>query len=157
MIKKNSLIAGSLAAIALLLAFPALATPKEKAPDVRDALKQWVAAVESGSVDDITDLYDSHAVMISAFRQLPVTTHAELVRYYRKVEANPDAKIDIIEQHPRTFGNFAVNSGLYTFHYTEDGEPVTVPARFTFVYILEGGKWVIIDHHSSLVPGGKER
>lgn len=142
-------------AVVLLIATPALA--KTKAPDVRDALKQWVSAVESGSVDDITDLYDAHAVMISAFQQKPITTHEALVKYYRKVEGNSGIKIDIIEQHPRRYGNIAVNSGRYTFHDVEDGEPTDMPARFTFVYILKDGKWIIVDHHSSLVPGGKER
>ena len=109
--------------------------------------------MESGSVDDVTDLYDSHAVLISAFQEKPITTHFALVKYYHRVESNPGIKIDINEQHPHVYGNFAINSGLYTFHDIEDGEPVATPARFSFTYILKDGKWVIIDHHASRMPG----
>jgi uncharacterized protein (TIGR02246 family) len=137
--------------LSLLFSFPAFAQ-KEKAPDVKEALAAWVAAVESGDADSIVDLYDPRAIMISTFAQKPMLSHGAMMKYYKKVVSNPDIKIDVEEQHPRSFGNTAVNTGLYTFHYTEDGEPVTIPARFSFTYVLRDGKWMIVDHHSSRVP-----
>jgi hypothetical protein len=61
-------------------------------------------------------------------------------------------RVEVQETHPRRFGNMAVNTGRYTLSYTQEGEEVVVPARFTFTYQLQGGKWIIVDHHSSAVP-----
>jgi hypothetical protein len=123
-----------------------------KTPDVSNALKQWEAAVESRSVERIVAFYDRKAIMFPAFATKPITTRTQLTEYYKKVVSNPDVKVEITETHPRQFGNVALNSGLYTLSYTQEGEQVVIPSRFSFTYILSGGNWVIVDHHSSKVP-----
>ena len=45
--------------------------------------------------------------------------------------------------------NSAVDSGLYTFRFT-DGS--SVRARYTFAYKRVGGDWLISSHHSSAMP-----
>jgi uncharacterized protein (TIGR02246 family) len=148
----------SLVVFLLLMASPAIAreqAPEAKEhtrPDVSQALTEWVTAIEGQSAENIIKLYDKNAVMISTFAQAPITTHKGLLAYYKKVVANPDAEVDVTETHPRVFGNMAVNSGQYVFHYTQDGESVTIPARFSFTYILRDSRWIIVDHHSSRVP-----
>lgn len=146
MIKQT--VMGALLALSLW-AQPASA---DDAPEVKAALQEWVAAVESGSVDNIMALYDNHAIMFSAFALRPLETPRELRGYYQKVVDNPDIKVTVTDQHPRRFDDVALNSGLYTLSYTQDGEPVSLPSRFSFTYILRNGKWVIVDHHSSKVP-----
>lgn len=139
-----------IACAVLLFTFTAQAADK---PDVNAALTEWVTALEARDADKIVALYDKDAIFFSTFAVKPMKTQAERLAYYKKVVANPDIKIDIVESHPHIFGDVAINSGLYTFHHTQEGEEVTVPARFSFAYMLQGGKWVIIDHHSSKVPG----
>jgi hypothetical protein len=126
-------------------------------PDVSTFLTDWVAAVESHDAAKVVALYDNDAIFFSTFAVAPMKTQAERLAYYKKVVAEPDIKIDIVESHPHVFGDVAINSGLYTFHYTQDGEPVTIPARFSFAYMLKGDKWMIIDHHSSKMPGKGEK
>lgn len=139
-------------ALMLMLAAPAVAREMPN-PDVNAAISQWKAAVESGSADAIMKLYDNSAIMISTFAQNPMTKRADIYSYYKKVVENPDIKVEISETHPRTVGNnVAVNTGRYTLSYKQDGEPVVIPARFSFVYELKEGRWMIIDHHSSRVP-----
>jgi len=46
----------------------------------------------------------------------------------------------------------ALVSGLYTFRVNEGGAPVVIPARYSFVYEKDDGKWMIVEHHSSKVP-----
>jgi hypothetical protein len=121
-------------------------------PDVDSAIMDWKEAVEGGDAKAIVALYDKNAVMISTFVQNPITSNAALLGYYKKVVANPDVRVEIEEEHPRQFGNMAVNTGRYTLSYTQEGEDVVVPARFSFTYQLQGKKWIIIDHHSSAVP-----
>lgn len=133
---------------AFLLAHPAHAITF----DAGQPLKDWVAAVESGSLDAIMKLYDQDAVMISTFAQHPLTKRDQIMGYYKKVVSNPDIDVVVSESHPRLFGNMAINTGEYTLNYTQDGEPVSIPARFSFTYRLRGDAWIIVDHHSSRVP-----
>jgi uncharacterized protein (TIGR02246 family) len=135
--------------------FPSFAYAQAKTPDVKAALSEWVQRVETGTVDDIVSLYDKDSVMLSAFAVAPMTSHDQLRGYYKKVVMEPNRKVDVTTQDVRQFGNVATNTGLYVFHFEQDGEPVDVPARFTFVYVLKDGKWSIISHHSSRVPGTK--
>ena len=121
-------------------------------PTVASALTTWESAVESGSIDKIMALYDKEAIMFSVFAVKPLETPKALREYYKKVVANPDINVTVTETHPRQFGNVAINSGLYTLSYTQDGETVTIPSRFSFTYLLKDGKWMIVDHHSSKVP-----
>lgn len=125
---------------------------KAGVPEVGSALKNWKEAVEGGDAEAIVRLYDKKAIMISTFVQNPLTDNTALLGYYKKVVANPDVRVEIEEEYPRKFGDIAVNTGRYTLSYTQEGEEVVVPARFSFVYQLQGKKWVIVDHHSSAVP-----
>ncbi len=121
-------------------------------PEVEDALMAWKEAVEGGDAEAIVRLYDKKAIMISTFVQKPITSREALLAYYKKVVANPDVRVEVDEEYPRRFGNMAINTGTYTLSYTQEGEEVVVPARYSFVYQLQGKKWVIVDHHSSAVP-----
>ncbi|MEK6746728.1 MAG: DUF4440 domain-containing protein [Pseudomonadota bacterium] len=125
---------------------------KAGAPDVGSAIQDWKSAVEGRDVEAIAALYDKNAIMISTFVQNPLTTNKALTGYYKKVVSNPDVRVEIEEEHPRRFGDMAVNTGKYTLSYTQEGEEVAVPARFSFTYQLQGKKWMIVDHHSSAVP-----
>jgi len=41
---------------------------------------------------------------------------------------------------------------MITFSYTNDGETKTLPARYSFACVKNGGRWLIVDHHSSAMP-----
>jgi uncharacterized protein (TIGR02246 family) len=140
--------------LAALFATPAIAKPSAK-PDVSAALEQWVDALEANDAEKTVALYDKDAVFFSTFATKSLNTQEERLAYYKKVVENPDIVIDIVEQHPRAYGDVAVNSGLYDLSYTQEEEEVTIHSRFSFTYILRGGKWVIVDHHSSKMPGSK--
>ena len=44
-------------------------------------------------------------------------------------------------------------AGFYDFSRpTADGQPVVVPARFSFVMVKKDGIWKIAHHHSSVRP-----
>jgi hypothetical protein len=64
----------------------------------------------------------------------------------------PNLKVSFGDQLIRVHGNAAVNTGYYTFSFTKDGETKSLPARYSFTYVKNGDRWVIVDHHSSAVP-----
>ena len=43
----------------------------------------------------------------------------------------------------RVWGDTAANTGSYTFTDMRDGQTVRRPARFSFVFRLVNGRWVI--------------
>ena len=87
----------------------------------------------------------THSVFISIENLL---TDEEIEDYFVRFLANgPVGKID--EGNIRTFGEMAINSGIYTFTF-KDGAAVS--ARFTFVYRWNGQRWLIVEHHSSQMP-----
>ncbi len=143
--------------LVLLCVLPATGFAQNKTPDVGAALTEWVHAIEAHDAPKVVALYDKDSVMLSAFAVDPITTHAALLEYYKKVVAEPQIDINVTKQDPRVSGNVAVNTGLYTFHWVQDGETMDIPARFSFVYVLKDGKWSIISHHSSRVPGSAKK
>jgi hypothetical protein len=64
----------------------------------------------------------------------------------------PSYKAVLGEQRIRIYGDIAISTGTYTFSETRDGKDIVRPARYSFVYRNRGGRWMIIDHHSSAVP-----
>jgi len=34
----------------------------------------------------------------------------------------------------------------------QNGESKTFPARYSFTYVKNGDRWMIVDHHSSAMP-----
>jgi hypothetical protein len=56
------------------------------------------------------------------------------------------------DQAIRVYGDTAVNSGTYTWSFTRDGVPRSLPARYSFTYVRQAGRWMIVDHHSSVLP-----
>ena len=121
--------------------------------DVRAALQQWVAALASGQGEaPVAALYAPDAILLSTFNPIPLDTPSGIAGYFRALTQNPNLKAEIQTEKIVMLGDGAANSGLYTFSFTRDGKEVRVPARFVFVYRRDAGRWLIVSHHSSVVP-----
>jgi uncharacterized protein (TIGR02246 family) len=136
----------------VLLGVPALvpAGPKE---DVAAATQAWVAAYDSRDPARITALYDPETVFWGTSAKTVSASPGAIAEYFKDAGKRPNARVTLGEQHIRVYGDVAVNTGAYTFSDVRDGQNVTTPARYTFVYRHRDGKWWIVDHHSSRVPG----
>ena len=140
--------------IALIIVFgipaPAPAGPRE---DVAAATQAWIDAMNSHDPERVYALYDSEAVLWGT-RSPALRDNPAAVRDYFNILRTVDPSYKVIpgEQRIRVYGDIAVNSGTYTFSEVRDGKPTTRPARFSFVYRNRGGRWLIVDHHSSAVP-----
>jgi uncharacterized protein (TIGR02246 family) len=138
------------ALLALACPTSAPAGPKE---DVTAATQAWIDAMNSRDTERVVVLYDSEAVLWGTGSQT-IRDNPSTIRDYFKTLPTfpPEFKGVIVEQRVRVYGDTAINSGAYTFSSVRDGKPITIPARFSFVYRNRDGRWVIIDHHSSVVP-----
>jgi uncharacterized protein (TIGR02246 family) len=143
-------LAASLAIVSMITCAPLFAaTPSS---DVEKATEQWISAFNRKNATEIVALYAKDAVFFGTSSPV-LRDKPELVWDYFKGIANlGDATISVGEHRVQVFGNVAVNTGFYTRSSVQDGKTVQNPARFTFVYQLRNGKWMIVTHHSSALP-----
>ena len=109
---------------------------------------QWNAALQTGEPKKVAELYEYNAILLPTVSEKVRHNHDEIEDYFVTFLAkDPVGKID--EANIRTFGDIAINSGIYTFAVKGGAK---VQARYTFVYKWNGQAWKIIEHHSSQMP-----
>ena len=128
----------------------AWAGPKE---DVAAATVVWARALGEDDPDKVLPLYADDAVLWGTLSP-KVRADREALRDYfvTAIKVLPGLKVSFGEQVIRVYGESAVNTGYYTFSYIKDGEPKTLPARYSFTFVKNGAHWLIVDHHSSAMP-----
>lgn len=133
---------------------PALAPPPALASqnEIARLFDQWNAALAIGDPEKVADLYAPNAVLLPTLSYQIRTNRAEIVDYFTHfLQSKPQGRIDraiITVIDPQT----AINTGIYTFTLTQDGQPQNVQARYTFAYQKQNGNWLIVNHHSSKMP-----
>jgi len=116
--------------------------------DITALFDQWNAAIQTGDPKTVAALYESNGILLPTLSNKVRHNHEEIEDYFVRFLANgPVGKID--EGNIRTFGEMAINSGIYTFSFKDS---TSVSARFTFVYRWNGQRWMIVEHHSSAMP-----
>jgi hypothetical protein len=112
---------------------------------------RWNQALQTGDTLHVVALYADKSILIPTLSNKPCLTPDEKEDYFRHfLQKRPFAKIDFREIEIER--NMAVDSGLYTFTFAKTGEAVI--ARCTFIYRWDGSQWLIVSHHSSLMPEG---
>ncbi|MFJ2781865.1 SgcJ/EcaC family oxidoreductase [Kitasatospora sp. NPDC087315] len=132
---------------------PATVTPPTPG-QIAALFDSWNAALATGDPNRVADLYAPGAVLLPTVASIR-TTRAGIVDYFTKfLESKPVGKIQ--ERYINILNDTsAIDTGLYQFTLTDkDGSKSTINARYTYVYELRGGHWLIINHHSSKVPTG---
>ena len=119
---------------------------------VAAATRAWRAAYDSRDPSRITALYDSDAVLWGTAAKTVAPNPAAIAEYFKNAAARPNARVSFGEQNIRVYGDFAVNTGYYTFSDVRDGQSTERPARYMLVFRNREGRWLIVGHHSSLVP-----
>lgn len=110
--------------------------------------EQWNQSLQTGDAKKVTDNYLSDAVLLPTLSDRARLTQSERTDYFRHfLEKKPHGKID--SRTIRTGCNYAIDTGMYTFTFSDKSE---VSARYTFTYQWTGSEWKISTHHSSLVP-----
>jgi uncharacterized protein (TIGR02246 family) len=143
--------AGCVLTIALAsLTTNALADPKN---EIAAATSAWAEALAADTPDKVMALYAEDAVLWGTLSpKLRADREAMLDYFVVGFKALPKRTVAFGDQLIRVYGNTAINSGYYTFSYVKDGETKQLPARYSFTYVKNGDKWLIVDHHSSVMP-----
>jgi uncharacterized protein (TIGR02246 family) len=126
-----------------------LAGPVE---DVGDATRAWAAAYNSRDPKQILALYAPDAVFWGTSSPTLRDTPESIAEYFSTAPSQPNGRVELGEFKVRVWGETAASTGGYTFTDIRNGETIRRPARFSFMYRRTGGRWMIVDHHSSSVP-----
>lgn len=119
--------------------------------DISKQFEIWNSALQTGNPDNVVACYAEDAVLLPTVSASVRHNHEEIRDYFVHFLAKkPVGKVT--EQNIRIYGDIAINSGLYTFTLTEGGIKSETAARFTFVYKNQNNRWLIIEHHSSILP-----
>lgn len=121
--------------------------------EVAEAFSSWRSALSSGKAENITKLYSKDAILLATLAAKPLKTDEERVKYFTTLSALPKLAATVNEEYVQILDeDDALVSGIYTFSFEEKGKKVEIPARFSFIYKKDNGKWMIFGHHSSKVP-----
>lgn len=119
--------------------------------EISDQFEMWNNALQTGDPDNVAACYAEDAILLPTVSAKVRHNHEEIRDYFVHFLAKkPYGKIT--EQNIRIYGDMAINSGLYTFTLTDGNAQADVAARFTFVYRKYDDGWLIIEHHSSILP-----
>ncbi|PZG01766.1 DUF4440 domain-containing protein [Micromonospora deserti] len=120
---------------------------------IANLFAEWNAALATGDPRVVADLYANDAVLLPTVSNQVRTNRAQIVDYFEHfLENKPQGKIqnsyiNILDE------NTAIDTGVYVFTLAASGQQVE--ARYTYVYELRDGKWMIVNHHSSAMPEAK--
>lgn len=147
----------ALALAAFLVSLPAMAAETRTCADVTKKdiaalFDRWNASLQTGDAQKVTDNYAKDAVLLPTVSNKPRTDHAGIKDYFEHfVQKKPVGKINTSTIHLGC--NEAFDVGTYTFTLTDaEGKKSDVAARYSYIYELRDGKWLITHHHSSAMP-----
>lgn len=143
-----------IAAGSLFVASPAQA--ESNSNSVRGAYNTWVSALEQANCKGkkVSSLYTKDGILLATFTDEVVGKKA-ITKYFDGLTCNDDLDVTTQSFDSNRDADMAWATGLYTFSFTgADGETVTAPARYTFVFEKTRGGWKIVNHHSSVRPEG---
>jgi uncharacterized protein (TIGR02246 family) len=140
----------ALGIILFSFASSALVSPKE---EVAEATRTWAQALGEDDPEKVLPLYAEDAVLWGTLSPTVRADRAALRDYFvTAFRVLPGLKVTFGDQLIRVYGGTAVNTGYYTFSYVRDGETKSLPARYSFTYVKNDERWLIVDHHSSAMP-----
>ncbi len=120
---------------------------------VKDVLKRWCELLAARQTEELVAMYHEKAVLLATLVSEPLMNPEQKLVYFAALTARTGIHAVIHEEYVRTLGDSAaVISGLYSFHFQENGIAMEIPARFSFVLEQEARGWMIVEHHSSRLP-----
>jgi len=119
--------------------------------EITDLFEMWNKALQTEDPANVVACYAADAILLPTVSAQVRHNHDEIRDYFVHFLAKkPRGRIT--EHNIRIYDNIAINSGLYTFSLEADGVRADAAARFTFVYRKDEDGWLIIEHHSSILP-----
>ena len=118
--------------------------------EVRSLFYLWNDALATGDSRIVARRYaQEDPILLPTVSDTPRCDYTSIKEYFDNfLKLKPQG--EIIDGQIRIGDGWAKDAGIYEFTLGKDGSKVR--ARYTYFYVLEGGKWKIAHHHSSAMP-----
>lgn len=114
-----------------------------------DMTLTWMEAFNGGSISSITALYDPSAVLWGTTATDLIDSPAGVIAYFERVlTMQPAPQVRLGPHRLRVLDDMALISG----HYELQLGGQRLPARYSMALRRSNDRWLIVDHHSSLLP-----
>lgn len=125
--------------------------------DIEAAMEAWANAFGAEGYGPILALYADEAVFWGTLSPVRRDTPEAIRDYFKTVFSFTGRSVNFHDPLIRIYGDAAINTGSCTFSWVRDGEKETIPARYSLAYVRRDGQWLIVDHHSSVMPASAGR
>lgn len=143
------------AVILTLLVAACTSAPPQASTDRPSVARAWQDALNGCEPDVLASLYAPEALFWPTTSRTLATKPADVRAYYdaacKGLKAG-NAKTSIDSESVMAYGDVTISAGTATINLTSGGAPVTLGVRYSFTARKAGNKWLIIEHHSSLMP-----
>lgn len=121
--------------------------------NAKQVIISWEEYLNSANLNNLVDLYAHDAVLWGTFSNV-IRNRSDLIReYFQDLFKKRDIKVSFNDSYNRVYEGMHLYSGTYKFSYI-DQELKIINARYTFVVCKDSnGKYKIVEHHSSVIPG----
>jgi hypothetical protein len=119
---------------------------------VVSTMMKWGTAFSAASANSIVALYSPEASLWGTFSSVIRKTPESISDYFNRIFIFANREVTFNDCNIRLYGDTAIGSGLYTFSLVKAGQKLVIPARYSFTYIKQNGRWLIVEHHSSVMP-----
>ena len=118
---------------------------------VRSLFYLWNDALATLNSKKVAKRYAKTPVLLPTVSDVP-RTDFNLIKDYFDAFLLKKPQGEIVEGNIKIGDGWCQDAGIYEFTMGTTGDKVK--ARYTFVYVFEGGEWKIAHHHSSQMPEG---
>jgi uncharacterized protein (TIGR02246 family) len=120
--------------------------------EITALLDQWNAALQTQQPALVAQLYSPRALFLPISSDSVYAGRASIESYLTDfLKLKPQVKV--LERYIEIFnGDTAVDAGKYQINLVKDGQNQTIMARYSITYKNIGSQWLIISHHSSVMP-----
>ncbi len=119
---------------------------------VLEALQKWISTINSRQPSAVSRLYSEDAVFLPTLSHSRIHGGMNRTTYFAKLLGKSGFRVDILELDLQMLGEVGVCSGIYDFDYAFRGDDTRLEARFSMIFQRINGVYLIINHHSSLLP-----
>ena len=119
-----------------------------------DVLVTWIEQVNKRDIDSIMSLYSKDRIFLATFSPHVIRDDARTREYFEQLASRAGMSVRLHERslsEQMLSDHSSVISGIYTFSFEIDDEPLSFASRFSFVIDL-ADPHPIRDHHSSQIP-----
>ena len=115
-------------------------------------IEDWAQGINHRNLLSVVSTYDVNGLLWGTFAKELRSGHVPIKKYFDHLFELDALKVHFDSGETRQYKDIYIKSGSYRFSYCRKGNPMEVPARYSFVCKKEATGWYILEHHSSEFP-----